>query len=45
MTADEARDVQYFLDAFQLGISDVHLLEKRLKDKLRDLEAQNITGA
>jgi len=44
MTADEARDVQYFLDSFQLGISDVHLLEKRLKDKLRDLEAQNITG-
>lgn len=42
MTAGEARDVQFFLDSFQLGISEVHLLEKRLLDKLAALESQNI---
>ena len=42
MTADEARDVQDYLDQFQLGISEIGELEKCLKAKLAGLEKENI---
>ena len=42
MSAEEAADVQYFLDQFSLTIADIHLLEPSLLKKLESLESQNI---
>jgi hypothetical protein len=44
MTAEEARDVQEYLDHFQLGISEIGELERRLKARLAELESQNIVA-
>ena len=44
MTADEARDVQDYLDHFQLGISEIGELEKCLRAQLATLESENIVA-